>query len=160
LASIGVGFRPARWAAKERRNTEGRSKCEVQDASSLQLLLLLTVGVINIIYGIGAVAGANAFENDTRFLVTNVDTLGWLLIILGVVQLTAGFSLASGNVYGRVMGIIAGTVGAIGALLSIGGNYPWWSLGVFALCVYVVYGIIVFGEDERASGGAGTRPPA
>ena len=122
--------------------------------------VLLLVGTINIIYGIGAVAGANAFENDTRFLVTNVDTLGWLLIILGVIELTAGFSLMSGNVYGRVMGIIAGSVGAIGALLSIGGHYPWWSLCVFVLCVYVVYGIIVYGEDERASGGAGTRPRA
>ena len=122
--------------------------------------ILLVVGVINIIYGIGAVAGANAFENDTRFLVTNVDTLGWLLIILGIVQLTGGYSLASGNVYGRVVAIIAGTLGAIGALLSIGGHYPWWSLCVFALCVYVVYGIIVFGEDQTASGGAGTRPPA
>jgi hypothetical protein len=48
-----------------------------------------------------------------------------------------------------VLGIIAGSLGAIGALFSIGGNYPWWSLGVFALCVYVVHGIIVFGEDER-----------
>ena len=120
--------------------------------------VLLLVGTINIIYGIGAVAGANAFENDTRFLVTNVDTLGWVLIILGVIELTAGFSLASGNVYGRVMGIIAGSVGAIGALLSIGGNYPWWSLCVFVLCVYVVYGIIVYGEDERASGGVGYEP--
>jgi hypothetical protein len=72
-----------------------------------------------------------------------------VLITLGVIQLTAGFSLMAGNVYGRVMGIIAGSLGAIGALLSIGGNYPWWSLGVFALCVYVVHGIIVFGEDER-----------
>jgi Ca2+/Na+ antiporter len=49
-----------------------------------------------------------------------------------------------------VIGIAAGSLGAIEALLSIGGTYPWWSLGVFALCVYVVYGIIVFGEDERA----------
>ena len=117
--------------------------------------LLLVVGVINIIYGIGAVSGANAFENDTRFLVTNVDTLGWLLIILGVVQLTGGVSLAIGNAYGRVVGIIAGTVGAIGALLSIGGHYPWWSLCVFALCIYIVHGLIVFGEDERGLGGAG-----
>ena len=37
------------------------------------------------------------------------------------------------------------------ALLSIGGAFPWWSLAVFALCVYVVHGIVVFGEDERAA---------
>jgi hypothetical protein len=74
-------------------------------------------------------------------------------IILGVIQLIAGFSLMAGNTFGRVIGIIGGTLGALGALLSIGGNNPWWSLAVFALCVYVVHGLIVFGEDERASGG-------
>jgi hypothetical protein len=56
----------------------------------------------------------------------------------------------SGATYGRVIGIIGGSVGAIGALLSIGGAYPWWSLAVFALCVYVVHGLVVFGRDERA----------
>ena len=78
--------------------------------------------------------------------------MGWALIILGVIQLTAGFSLMAGNAYGRVLGIFGGSVGAIGALFSIGGANPWWSLCVFALCVYVVHGIIVFGEDERAAG--------
>jgi hypothetical protein len=113
-------------------------------------ILLLLVGTINIIYGIGALDDANVFVNDTRFILTNLNTLGWVLIILGVIQLTAGFSLIAGNTYGRVIGIIAGSFGALGALLSIGGTRPWWSLCVFALCVYVVYGIVVFGQDERA----------
>ena len=58
----------------------------------------------------------------------------------------------AGNTYGRVIGIIAGSLGALGALLSIGGAYPWWNLAVFAVCVYVVYGLIVYGEDERRRG--------
>ena len=106
-------------------------------------MLLLIVGMINIIYGIGALDDANIFVNDTRFILDDLNTLGWVLIILGVIQLTGGFSLLSGNTYGRVIGIVAGTLGAIGAVLSIGGQYPWWSLAVFALCVYVVHGIIV-----------------
>jgi hypothetical protein len=116
-------------------------------------ILLLLVGTINIIYGIGALDDANVFVNDTRFILTNLNTLGWVLIILGVIQLTAGFSLIAGNTYGRVIGIIAGSFGALGALLSIGGNRPWWSLCVFALCVYVVYGIVVFDPEERAPRG-------
>jgi hypothetical protein len=116
-------------------------------------ILLMIAGTINIIYGIGALDDANVFVNDTRFILTNLNTLGWVLIILGVIQLTAGFSLFAGNTYGRVIGIMAGTLGAIGALLSIGGTRPWWSLCVFALCVYVVYGIVVFGQDERVPGG-------
>jgi hypothetical protein len=113
-------------------------------------ILLMLVGTINIIYGIGALDDANIFVNDKRFVLDDLNTLGWVLIILGVVQLTGGFSLISGNTYGRVIGIIGGSFGALGALLSIGGNNPWWSLCVFALCVYVVYGIIVFGGDQRA----------
>ena len=123
-------------------------------------ILLMLVGTINIIYGIGALDDAHIFVNDTRFVFTNLNTMGWVLIILGVIQLTAGFSLIAGNTYGRVIGVIAGSLGALGALFSIGGNNPWWSLAVFTLCVWVVYGLIVFGEDEgvarggeRASGG-------
>jgi hypothetical protein len=113
-------------------------------------IMLLVLGTINIIYGFGALDDANIFVNDTRFILSDLNTLGWVLIVLGVVQLTGGFSLMAGNTYGRVLGIAGGTLGAIGALLSIGGAYPWWSLCVFFLCIWVVWGIIQFGEEERA----------
>jgi hypothetical protein len=116
-------------------------------------VLLLIVGTINIVYGIGALDDAHIFVNDKRFILDDLNTLGWVLIVLGVIQLTGGFSLAAGNTYGRVIGIVGASLGAIGALFSIGGSDPWWSLAVFALCVYVLQGLIVFGEDERASRG-------
>jgi hypothetical protein len=115
----------------------------------LAATLLLIVGTLNIIYGIGALDDANIFTNDKRYILTNLNTLGWVLIVLGVIQLAGGFSLMAGNTYGRVIGIIGGSLGAIGALLSIGGSYPWWSLGIFFLCVYVVHGIFIYGEEER-----------
>ena len=113
-------------------------------------VLLLIAGTLNIIYGIGALDSANIFANDTRYIFTKLNTMGWVLIVLGAIQLTGGFSLLSGNTYGRVIGIIGASLGAIGALLSIGGANPWWSLAIFALCVYVIQGILVLGEDERA----------
>ena len=113
--------------------------------------LLIFVGIVNIIYGIGAVDGANIFANDTRYVLDDLNTMGWVLMILGAIQLTGGFSLMAGNTYGRVLGIMGGTLGALGALLSIGAGNPWWSLAVFALCLYVVHGIMVFGEDERTT---------
>ena len=111
--------------------------------------LLLIVGMLNIIYGIGALDDANIFTDDRRYIFTNLNTLGWVLIVLGIIQLTGGVSLLAGNIYGRVIGIVGGSLGAISALLSIGGNYPWWSLGIFFLSVYVVHGIFILGEDER-----------
>jgi len=111
-------------------------------------ILLLIAGTLNIIYGIGALDSANIFANDTRYIFTDLNTLGWALIVLAVIQLTGGFSLLAGNTYGRVIGIIGGSLGAIGALLSIGGSNPWWSLAVFFLSVWVVYGILVLGDDR------------
>ena len=110
--------------------------------------LLLIVGVLNIIYGIGALDDANIFVNDKRFIFTNLNTMGWVMIVLGIIQLTAGLSLFAGNTYGRVIGIIAGSLGAIEALLSVSGQNPWWSLAIFSLCVWVVHGIFVYGDEE------------
>ena len=114
-------------------------------------VLLLIAGTLNIIYGIGALDSANIYANDTRFVLDNLNTLGWVLIVLGAIQLTGGFSLMAGNTYGRVIGIVGASLGAIGALLSIGGNNPWWSLAIFALCIYIIQGLVVLGEDTRTT---------
>jgi hypothetical protein len=84
---------------------------------------------------------------------SSLHTWGWITIILGVIQLTAGFSLLGGGTYGRVIGIAAASLGAIGALLSIGGATPFWAVAIFALCVIVIHGLVVYGEElpeERA----------
>ena len=111
--------------------------------------LLLIAGTLNIIDGIGALDDTNIFTGDRRYILTNLNTMGWILIVLGVIQLIGGISLFSGNTFGRVIGVIGGSLGAMAALLSIGGAYPWWSLGIFFLCVWIVHGILVYGEDER-----------
>jgi hypothetical protein len=114
-------------------------------------VLLLIAGTLNIIYGIGALDSANIYANDTRYILSNLNTLGWVLIVLGVIQLTGGFSLLAGNTYGRVIGLVGASLGAIGALLSIGGANPWWSLAIFALCIYIIQGLVVLGEDTRTT---------
>jgi hypothetical protein len=116
--------------------------------------LLLIAGVLNVVYGIGALDKANIFVNDTRFVLDDLNTMGWVLIVLGAVQFTGGFSLFAGNGYGRVVGLIGAGLGAIGALLSVGGANPWWSLAVFALCIYIISGLFQLGEDEQEAAAA------
>jgi hypothetical protein len=111
-------------------------------------ILLVVAGTLNIIYGIAAIDDANFYDDSTRYIFSDLNTWGWITLILGVIQLTGGFSLFGGGGYGRVIGIAAATFGAIGALLSVGGAFPFWSLGIFALCVIVLHGLIVYGEPE------------
>jgi hypothetical protein len=113
-------------------------------------ILLLMAGTINIIYGFGAVGDAHFFtDSGSHYVFSSLHGWGWITVILGVIQLTAGFSLFGGGTYGRVIGLVAATLGALGALLSIGGAYPFWSLGVFAICIIVIHGLAVLGEPER-----------
>jgi hypothetical protein len=136
---------PTEAAAGYRRETKMRGAGRVVFAA----ILLVIAGTLNIIYGIGAISDANFFTSNTQYVFSSLHTWGWITLILGVIQLTAGFSLFGGGAYGRVIGIAAATLGAIGALLSVGGAYPFWSLGIFALCVIVIHGLVVYGEPEQ-----------
>lgn len=115
-------------------------------------ILLMIAGTLNVIYGIAAVGDANFYTGNTHYVLSSLHTWGWITIVLGVVQLFAGFSLFSGGAFGRVIGVIAASIGAIGALLAVGGAYPFWSLGIFAICIICIHGLLVYGEDDRTAG--------
>lgn len=101
-------------------------------------ILLAVAGFLNIVWGIAAVSNSKFFTQDSVFVVSGLHTWGWITLILGVIQLIASFSLFSGGGFGRVIGIVAGSLGAIEALADTG-TTPFWSICVFALCVTVVY---------------------
>jgi hypothetical protein len=112
-------------------------------------ILLMIAGTLNIIYGIAAIADANFFTaSGTHYVFWSLSAWGWIALIVGIIQLTGGFSLAAGNAYGITIGILAASLGAIQSLLAIGGAHPFWALGIFALCLIVLHGIVVYAEDE------------
>ncbi len=113
-------------------------------------ILLMVAAILNIIYGIAAVGNSSFYTAETHYVFSSLHTWGWITIILGVIQLTASFSLFAGGIYGRVIGLVAATIGAVGALLDVGDSgHPWWSLGIFAICVICIHGLIVLGEPEN-----------
>jgi hypothetical protein len=110
-------------------------------------ILLLIAGTLNVIYGIAAVGNAHFFAN-TQYAFSSLHTWGWITIIVGIIQLGAGGSLMGGGGFGRVIGIIAASLGALESLLSIGGTHPWWSLAIFAICLWILHGLVVYGDEE------------
>jgi hypothetical protein len=111
-------------------------------------VLLLIGGVLNVVYGIAAIGDSSFFVNDQKYIISNLNTWGWVTLILGVIQLFAAFSLWSGNLYGRIIGIGAAGLSAIGALLSIPA-YPFWSLAIFAIDIVIIHQIATRGTEGR-----------
>jgi uncharacterized membrane protein HdeD (DUF308 family) len=101
-------------------------------------VLLLVAGVLNIIYGIAAIGDSKFFLEEVEFILSGLNTWGWILLVVGVLELVAAFSLFSGGEFGRWFGIFIAALNAMTALLSIPA-YPFWSLAIFALAIIIVY---------------------
>ena len=101
-------------------------------------ILLLIAGVLNVIYGIAAIGNSHFFTANAHFILSNLNTWGWVTVIIGAIELIAGFSLFSGGGFGRWVGIFAAALASISALLSIPA-YPFWSLCIFALSIIILY---------------------
>ena len=101
-------------------------------------ILLGILGVLNIIWGVAAIDKASFFVADAKYIVSDLSTWGWVTLAIGVLQFIAAFSLFAGGSYGRVVGVIAASLSAVAALLSIPAS-PFWALCVFALAIIVVY---------------------
>jgi hypothetical protein len=111
-------------------------------------LMISLVGVLNVIYGIAAIGDSRFFVGDATYILSGLNTWGWIMLVLGAAQIVAAYSIWKGGQFGRWFGIAVALLNAIGALMSISA-YPFWSLTVFTLDILVVYGLAAYGGDPR-----------
>jgi uncharacterized membrane protein HdeD (DUF308 family) len=101
-------------------------------------VLLLIAGVLNIVYGIAAIGDSKFFTEESVYIVSGLHTWGWIMLIVGVLEMVAAFSLFSGGEFGRWFGIFIASLNAMAALLTVGAR-PFWSLAIFALAIIIIY---------------------
>ncbi len=114
-------------------------------------VFLMIGGILNVIYGIAAISNSSFFVHNTKYVFASLKGWGWVMLILGVIELLAAMSLFAGNSFGRWFGIFAASLASIGALLDIPA-YPFWSLAVFALSLWIIHGLVVYGEPAEPTG--------
>ena len=110
-------------------------------------IMIVTVGILNLIYGIAAIGDSSFFVADQKFILSGLNTWGWVMLVLGVGQILAAFSIWAGNSFGRWFGIACAMLNAIAALLAIPA-YPFWSLVVIGIDILVIYGLAAYGGDK------------
>lgn len=108
-------------------------------------VLLLIGGVLNIIYGIAAIGNSSFFVHHTHYVFASLRGWGWITLILGILEVLASFSLFGGGEYGRWFAIAVAALAALDALLSIPA-YPLWSIAIFALSLWIIQGLLIYGE--------------
>jgi hypothetical protein len=113
-------------------------------------IMIVMVGVLNLIYGIAAIDNANFFVANQKYIISDLNTWGWVMVVVGALQMLAAFSIWSGGGYGRWFGIAIAGVNAIAALLALPA-YPFWSLAVFTIDILIIYGLAAYGGGHRRS---------
>jgi hypothetical protein len=113
-------------------------------------LCLVIVGVWNIIEGVLAIGNAHFYSvNGAHYVISNLNTWGWIVTIWGVIELLAAASVWRGGQFGRWFGIIVAGLGIIVQFFYFP-IYPFWALTLMFLYFLVLYGLAAYGGTHRA----------
>ena len=112
-------------------------------------IMMLMVGVFQALQGLVAIF-ENEFYVATRNYLFQFDatTWGWIHLVIGVLVAFAGWGLLSGQTWARVVGITLAVLSAIANFLFIP-YYPFWSLLIIILNVFVIWAVAAHGGDLR-----------
>ena len=113
-------------------------------------IMLAIAGVLNVIWGIGAIDDSTYFNGDNRFVIfDSLNTWGWFLLIVGILQLGAAFSVWTRHTYGQVAGIAFAALNAMLLLFTVN-VFPIAAFMLFIVDLLVIYGLAVYGGRQRA----------
>ena len=134
---------PAPSGAPEQEELQRRLEQQLQELRVQDLLLESVVSVLNL-------AARRIAKEDERYIISDLNTMGWAILLIGIIQIIAAFSIWAGGEFGRWIGVLAASLSAIGALLSMPG-FPLWSVCVFFIDVLIIYGLVAYGGHQARS---------
>ena len=116
---------------------------------ALAAALMIVQGIINFFYGLGALANAHwyAYAHGTVYWL-DISHWGWVVLLVGLLLILSGILLWSGNLFGRIMGVIFAVASFIANL-----NYfpvaPAWTTLALVLDVVIIYAILAHGKELK-----------
>jgi hypothetical protein len=112
-------------------------------------IMLLVAGIMGVIDGIVALSQSSFFTAyGAHYVASNLNTWGWVALIIGIVEIAAAFSVMRGGAFGRWAGILIAGVSMFVWLFWIP-IVPFWALTIMFLDVLVIYGLAVYGGQRE-----------
>jgi len=107
-------------------------------------VLIMIAGTMNIIYGIAAIAESHFYIGNTHFIISELKTWGWVVMLIGVFEVCVAVGIWAQSAWARWTGVAIAGLNAIAQLIFIPA-YPWLSLAIFTLDILVIYGLVAYG---------------
>ena len=114
---------------------------------ALAATVMVVVGVFQAIQGLAAIINDEFFVTVRNYAFeVDVTAWGWIHLIIGVVLVLAGAYLFSGSAVASVIAIGLAMLSAVANFFFIP-HYPFWSILIIALDVFVIWAIIRANRD-------------
>src|SRR5436190_22718980 len=95
-------------------------------------ILLFLVGFFNIIDGISAISDAKVMSPHVLF--ANLHAWGWFFLIVGIIQILAGWAVMKGAGWAAIVGMVTAFINAI-SQLSASHTFVVWAITIVAMDV-------------------------
>ncbi len=111
-------------------------------------IMLGFAATYNVIDGLLALANSKVYTANATYVFSDLRTWGWIVLLLGVLEGIAAFTVVAGSTFARWFGIAAAGLNAIGQLMFVSA-YPFWALAMFATDLLIIYALAVYGGHKR-----------
>jgi hypothetical protein len=106
---------------------------------------LIVAGGMNVIWGIVALSNKSAFHED-GLVWSTLNTWGWIAIVVGGMQVLAGFLVSARQFSGQWLAGVLAILGIFVCFFSLGA-YPIWSVVALVANGLVLWAVTAHGEE-------------
>ena len=111
-------------------------------------VLLVTVGVLEILQGISAVAKDDVFVVGLQYTYKfDITAWGWVHLVVGIIVAAIGAVLFTGATWARVAAVVICAVSIIVNFLWLP-YYPLWAILIIALDTVVIWAVTTWHPKE------------
>jgi len=107
-------------------------------------IFFLVAAVFNAIAAVSILTRDELFD-DSKLVISDLQTWGWIFLVVGVVQLVAGIVVLRRLRAGRVPAIVIAVVGMV-AWFVVFSVLPFWGLVMMVLYGLIIYALTAFRE--------------
>jgi len=111
-------------------------------------IMIMLAGILNFIYGIAAISNSHFYSANAHYVISDLNTWGWVVMILGVLQFCVAFGIWVQASWARWTGIAIASLNAIAQLIFLP-SYPFLALTIFTLDLLVIYGLAAYGGRTK-----------
>jgi uncharacterized membrane protein HdeD (DUF308 family) len=118
-------------------------------------IVLMLAGFLNFVWGIAAIDDSAFFTDEGRYvLFDDLNTWGWFILVVGVLQMVAAVSVWNRGTYGQIFGIFSASLNILILLFTVNA-YPFAAFMLFIIDVLVIYALTAYGGPLPAPSRSG-----